>query len=228
MRCTRAELTARAFEEIFNQRKSASDGQQEHLLDDDGASLDAIVYLIRLILFCGYNRGDVLQKVDAAFLAGAAFALFVLASGAFETQRGVATRTEACDFSCVPAAFRAFDHALRRHGCAARCFDSDARNGATASFIRRATRFASRRIPTHASILAGEPHQNPALNENAGLALTLAACTGKRNWVAWRHQRILSLRARMLSQRCPASEKSIELSEGREPKSLAVPIGGAS
>jgi hypothetical protein len=154
---------------MFNQRESPGDWQQEDLFDNDGAALDAIVDLIRLSLFCRDNRSDVFHKIDAAFLTSATHALFMLAGRAFETQRRMAARAEARDLACVPAAFWTFDHALRRHGCAARRFDSGTRNHATAGFSGRVARFAGREIPTHASILAGVPHPNPSVERECGL-----------------------------------------------------------
>jgi hypothetical protein len=110
---------ARAFDDELNQREPASDGQQENLLDDAGAPLDAIVNLIRLDSFCGHNRADVFHKIDATLFAGAAFALFVLASRAFVAQRSVATRAESRDVAGIRAALKTFDRALRSRarGC---------------------------------------------------------------------------------------------------------------
>jgi hypothetical protein len=171
MPARRIELIARAFEEIFNQGVSASDGQQEYLFDDAGATLDAVVNLICFDSFRGDNRTDVFHKVDVAFLAGAAFALLVLASRAFEPQRGVATRAEARDFACVRAAFGAFDHALRRHGCAAWRFNSSTWNRAHASFGRCVAKFTGREISTHACILAGESRQERCVERECGLSV---------------------------------------------------------
>ena len=166
-----AELISRAFEEIFDQGVSASDGQQEYLFDDAGATLDAVVNLICFDFFRSDNRADVFHKVDAAFLAGAAFALLVLASWAFEPQCGVATRAEARDFACVRAAFRAFDHALRRHGCAAWRFNSGARNRTHAGLGRRVARFIGRKTSAHACILAGESQQERCVKRKCGLGV---------------------------------------------------------
>jgi hypothetical protein len=112
-------LMARAFDDVLNQREPPSDGQQENLLDDAGAPLDAIVNLIRLDPFCGHNRADVLHKIDSTLFAGAAFALFVLASRAFVAQRSVATRAESRDVAGIRAALKTFDRALRSRarGC---------------------------------------------------------------------------------------------------------------
>jgi hypothetical protein len=110
---------ARAFDDVLNQREPPSDGQQENLFDDAGAPLDAIVNLVRLDSFCGHNRADVLHKIDSTLFAGAAFALFVLASRAFVAQRSVATRAESRDVAGIRAALKTFDRALRSRarGC---------------------------------------------------------------------------------------------------------------
>src|SRR5271154_4460647 len=115
MRRTEGGLRPRAVAKILNQGKAAGNGQQENLFDDAGAALDAVVNLVCLGFLCGDNRADVFQKVDSAFFARAAFALFVLAGGAFVPQRSMATRAESRDLASVCAAFKTFDHALRRN-----------------------------------------------------------------------------------------------------------------
>ena len=80
---------------MFNQGNAAGDRQKENLLDDNGATIDTVVNLICFDSFRGDHGGDVLYKIDAAFFARTAFALFVFASRALVAQRGVTTLAEA-------------------------------------------------------------------------------------------------------------------------------------
>lgn len=149
-------LIARALEEVLNQGIAAGEGQQKNLFDHIGAAVDTLVDLICFSLFCGHNSSDVFQKINAALFACTAFALFVLASGALVTQRGMASLTKARDLAGVRPALRAFDHALRRHGRAARRFQSSSRARSATHFRRYVAGFAGRETSTHTLILAGE------------------------------------------------------------------------
>jgi hypothetical protein len=157
MRPTEGGLRPRADAKIFNQGKAAGNGQQENLFDDGGAAIDAVVNLVCLGFLSSNNRADVFQEVDSAFLARAAFALFVLAGGAFVPQRGMATRAEPRDLASVRAAFETFDHALRRSACIRRRLDSGARHGTRARFGCRVAGLAGCETSTHACILAPLP-----------------------------------------------------------------------
>jgi hypothetical protein len=157
MRRTEGGLRPRAGAKIFNQGKAAGNGQQENLFDDGGAALDAVVNLVRLGFLSGNNRADVFQKIDSAFLARAAFALFVLAGRAFESQRGMATRAEPRDLASVRATFKTLNHALRRSACIRRRFNSSAWCAARAGFGCRVAGLAGRKASTHACILALQP-----------------------------------------------------------------------
>jgi hypothetical protein len=77
-----------------------------------GTLFDAIVNLIGLRFLSRHNRADIFHKIHAALFARAAFALFVLASGTFKTERSVAARTESRNFARVAGTLGAFDHAL--------------------------------------------------------------------------------------------------------------------
>src|SRR6202050_2134763 len=171
---------ARAFDDVLNQREPASDGQQENLFDDSGAPLDAIVNLVRLDSFCGHNRADVLHKIDAAFLAGAAFALFVLASRAFVTQRSVATRAESRDAAGTRATLKTLDRSLR--SCARNCgrFNSAGR-GHPACLHRRVARFTGLESPTHMHILALQPRRECSAEQERGFAVNTGPAYSPRN-----------------------------------------------
>ena len=141
---------------MFNQGNAACDREKENLLDDDGATLDAVVDLICFDSLRSDYGGDVLYKIDAALFARAAFALLVFARRALITQRGVTTRAETRDLTSVCSAFRAFDHALRGHGCVQGHFDAGALDRADSRLCRRVARLTGRGASAHAYILAGD------------------------------------------------------------------------
>jgi hypothetical protein len=164
-------LTARAAAKILNQGKAAGNGQQESLFDDGCPAVDAVVNLVCLGFLSGNNRADVFQKVDSAFLARAAFALFVLAGRAFESQRGMATRAEPRDLASVRATFKTLNHALRRSACIRRRFNSGARHGIRASFGCRVVGLTGRETFTHTCILALQPRLECSAERKCGLAV---------------------------------------------------------
>ncbi len=173
-------LVARAFDDVLDQREAAGDGQQENLFDDAGAPLDAIVNLIRLDSFCGHNRADVLHKINATLLAGAAFALFVLASRAFVTQRSVATRAKSRDVASIRPTFKTFDRALRSRARSCGRFNSAGR-GRPACFGRRVARFTGRESPTHAHILDLQPRPQCSAERKRGFAVNTGPAYSRRN-----------------------------------------------
>lgn len=173
-------LMARAFDDVLNQREPAGDRQQENLFDDAGAPLDAIVNLVRLDLFCGDNRADVLNKIDATFLAGAAFALFVLASRAFVTQRSVATRAESRDVASIRATLKTFDRALRSRAWGCGRFNS-ARRGCPACLHGRVARFTGRESSTHMHILALQPRLECSAEQKRGFAVNTGRAYSPRD-----------------------------------------------
>jgi hypothetical protein len=71
------------------------------------------VELISLGFLGGHNCANVLQKIDAAFLAGSAPALFVAAGRALKSQSGMAASAEPSYVAHFGAAFRALDHRPR-------------------------------------------------------------------------------------------------------------------
>jgi len=164
-------LMARAFDDVLNQREPAVIGSKKTcLMMPVRARCDRESGPPRL--FCGDNRADVLNKIDATFLAGAAFALFVLASRAFVTQRSVATRAESRDVASIRATLKTFDRALRSRAWG--CGDSTRPAWLPACLHGRVARFTGRESSTHMHILALQRAWNAALNRNAGLRLTLA------------------------------------------------------
>jgi hypothetical protein len=174
-------LTARAAAKILNQGKAAGNGQQESLFDDGGAALDAVVNLVCLGFLSGNNRADVFQKVDSAFLARAAFALFVLAGRAFESQRGMATRAEPRDLASVRAAFKAFDHTLRRSARIRRRFNSSARHATRTRFGGRVAGLAGREASTHTCILALQPRLECSAELKCGFAVNTGPAYSRQN-----------------------------------------------
>ncbi|MGD0403404.1 MAG: hypothetical protein ABSB66_09410 [Candidatus Acidiferrales bacterium] len=199
-------LIAGALAKKFNQGKAPGNGQQENLFDDGCAAVDAVMNLVCLGLLCGNNRADVLQKIDSAFLARAAFALFVLAGRAFVPQRGVATRAEARDLAGVRTAFKAFNHALRGSACIRRRSDSSARHATRARFGRRVAGFAGRKASTHPCILALQPRLKCSAERKCGFAVNTAPRTAseiRANSVSDAGEKITPPRKPMLSQRRP-------------------------
>ena len=174
-------LMARAFDDVLNQREPAGDGQQENLFDDAGAPLDAIVNLVRLDSFCGHNRADVLHKINTTLFAGAAFALFVLASRAFEAQRSMATRTESRDVASIRATFEAFHRALRNRARNCARFNSTGR-GCSACLDRRVARFTRRESPTHMYILALQPRRECSAEQERGFAVNTGPAYSPRDF----------------------------------------------
>jgi hypothetical protein len=164
-----------------------------------GALLDAIVNLISFRFLAGHNRTDIFHKIHAALFTRAAFALFVFASWAFKTERGVTARTKSRNFARVSGTLWAFDHALRnrlsvkgrsawnsrvgwrsqssvctaRRGHARLRSRGCGRNGS--SFRRYIARLTGRESPTHAHILAGYQTQNSAAQKMCCSALTVHA-----------------------------------------------------
>jgi len=181
MRRTEGGLRPRASEKKSNQGKAAGNGQQENLFDDGGPALDAVVNLVCLSFLSGDNRADVFQKVDPAFFARAAFALFVLAGRAFVPQRGMATRAEPRDLASVRAAFKAFDHALRRSVRVRRRFNSSAWHATSAGFSRRVAGLAGRETSTHTCILAPQPRLECSTERNCGFAVNTGPAYSRRN-----------------------------------------------
>src|SRR5271156_646117 len=181
MRRTEGGLSPRADAKVFNQGKAAGNGQQENLFDDAGAALDAVVNLVCLGFLCGDNRADVLQKVDSALFARAAFALFVLAGGAFVAQRRMATRAEARDLTSVRAAFKTFDHALRGSARIRRRFNSNARYRTRARFGRRFAGLAGRKASSHVCILALQRRLECRAERKCGFAVNTGPAYSRRN-----------------------------------------------
>ena len=82
-------------EQVADQRDSQRERDEQDVLHQRGALLDAHVLRVGLVLIGRDNRVDVLQEIDAAALARAAMALPVMARGALVPQRCMATRAEA-------------------------------------------------------------------------------------------------------------------------------------
>src|SRR3984957_15545317 len=82
------------------------------MLDHVSPYVDAIGTLIGRPFLARHNRTDIFHKIHSALFARAAFALFVLASGTFKTERSVAARTKSRNFARVAGTLGAFDHAL--------------------------------------------------------------------------------------------------------------------
>jgi hypothetical protein len=74
------------------------------LLEDGGASLQALAVLVRLQLHLRLHHHGVLQKVQPTLLALAAVLLHMLAAGANVTNRGMTSKAELrCLRILVPA-----------------------------------------------------------------------------------------------------------------------------
>jgi len=68
------------------------------------------VELISFRCFGGHGCANIFQRIDAAFLAGAALALFVAPGRALKSQRGMAASSELRDAAHFGAALRALHH----------------------------------------------------------------------------------------------------------------------
>ena len=113
--------------------------------------------------------------------AGAAFALFVLASRAFEAQRSMATRTESRDVASIRATFEAFHRALRNRARNCARFNSTGR-GCSACLDRRVARFTRRESPTHMYILALQPRRECSAEQERGFAVNTGPAYSPRDF----------------------------------------------
>jgi hypothetical protein len=121
---------------LAHKGKAAGDGDPQYVLDEVGALFDAIVNHVGFRFFPGDDRAYVLQKIHAALFALAALALLVRARRTLKAQRGVATRTEACNVACIGFALRALDHRPRARGLGDVRSAGNARR--TGGFVRNA------------------------------------------------------------------------------------------
>ena len=104
--------------------------------------------------FPGDHSSDVLQEIHSALIALASLSLLVGARWTLKAQRGVATRTEACDVAGIGLALRALNHWPRAGGF------SDAGNAGCADnsdgFVRNAhTRILERTSGVRGAVAGG-------------------------------------------------------------------------
>jgi hypothetical protein len=74
--------------------------------------LHALMFNVGLRLLGGDDRGDVLNKIDSAFLATSPLPLLVLTAGALVVECGMASLAEPGYVASLVAAFRAFHIAI--------------------------------------------------------------------------------------------------------------------
>jgi hypothetical protein len=99
-------LAAVAFqEEVADQGKAAVEGQEQKSFQEVRAVLEPFVDHVGFRFFCGDDRADVLDEIDAAFFALSGRSLAISAGRALETKSGVAARTKPGDIAGVGAAF---------------------------------------------------------------------------------------------------------------------------
>ena len=74
--------------------------------------LDALMFKVGLRLFGGDDSGDVLNKIDSAFLATSTLPLLMSTAGALVVERGMASLAESGYVASRVATFRAFHVAI--------------------------------------------------------------------------------------------------------------------
>ena len=152
-----AGVVAAAAEQAANERDAEIERDEQQVQQQRGAPRCAFADGVCAVARDGHRGEGVLLKIDAAFFAGAAMALLVLARGAQVAQRGMAARAEPRGFLRIGAALWAFHTPIlsRARGAGAarrlRCglsvtlFAGTARAPGSRGRQQRHTRYTARR-----------------------------------------------------------------------------------